>query len=240
MTEAKSVHSTPPTNTPISQVDATSRRHFLSQAAGVAAGGTVLALATVSATAHAAAPMAALAPSDVDPIFKLIDEYRSAAKAHGAAAAEHFAHEDTLIEQGLGLSPFISVLEMRTGPGRAQPVTVYKHEYVDIHIPPDRFSEMNAAAHAELDAKIERHKAIEGDSEKALDAAMDAETEAVDALVWTPPTTIAGVLALLELLPELRRARVMDDDQANAIIISVIDALDDLHPNARLANARIV
>jgi hypothetical protein len=99
---------------------------------------------------------------------------------------------------------------------------------------------MNAAAHAELDAKIERHKAIEGDSEKALDAAMDAETEAVDALVCTPPTTIAGVLALLELLPELRRARVMDDDQANAIIISVIDALDDLHPNARLANARIV
>jgi hypothetical protein len=49
MTQADSVHSTPPTNTPISQshpVDAaTSRRRFLSQAAGVAAGGTVLALA---------------------------------------------------------------------------------------------------------------------------------------------------------------------------------------------------
>jgi hypothetical protein len=27
----------------------------------------------------------------------------------------------------------------------------------------------------------------------------------------------------------------MDDDQADAIIISVIDALDDIHPNARLA-----
>jgi hypothetical protein len=44
----------------------------------------------------------------------------------------------------------------------------------------------------------------------------------------------AGVLALLELLPELRRSRVMDDDQADAIIISVIDALDDIHPNARV------
>ena len=45
MPKADRVHSTPPTNTPISQVDATSRRRFLSQAAGVAAGGTVLALA---------------------------------------------------------------------------------------------------------------------------------------------------------------------------------------------------
>jgi hypothetical protein len=48
MAKADSVHSTPPTNTPISQVDATSRRRFLSQAAGVSAGGTVLALAAIS------------------------------------------------------------------------------------------------------------------------------------------------------------------------------------------------
>jgi hypothetical protein len=47
-----------------------------------------------------------------------------------------------------------------------------------------------------------------------------------------------GVLALLELFPELQRARVMDDDQAAAIMISVIDALDDIHPNARLANMK--
>src|ERR1700688_3558218 len=45
MTQADRVYSTPPTNTPISQinpVDAPSRRRFLSHAAGVAAGGTVL------------------------------------------------------------------------------------------------------------------------------------------------------------------------------------------------------
>jgi hypothetical protein len=50
MPEAKRVHSTPPASLPISQsnpVDATSRRRFLSQAAGVAAGGAVVALATV-------------------------------------------------------------------------------------------------------------------------------------------------------------------------------------------------
>jgi hypothetical protein len=51
---------------------------------------------------------------------------------------------------------------------------------------------------------------------------------------------MAGVLELLELLPELRRARVMDDDQADVIIISVIDALDDIHPNARLADTGMV
>jgi hypothetical protein len=71
-----------------------------------------------------------------------------------------------------------------------------------------------------------------GDSEDVLYAALDAETEALDTLVWTQPTTIAGVLALLELWPELRRSRVMDDDQTDAIIISVIDALREIHPNA--------
>jgi hypothetical protein len=71
-----------------------------------------------------------------------------------------------------------------------------------------------------------------GDSEDVLYAALDAETEALDTLVWTQPTTIAGVLALLELWPELRRSRVMDDDQTDAITISVIDALREIHPNA--------
>jgi hypothetical protein len=205
--------------------------------AGVAAGGTALALATIPPASTAAAPTASLASSAVDPIFALIDVYRAAAKTLAAATSEHDRREEMLIEQGLGSSPFISVLEMRSGLYANQPVTVYKREYVDIHIPPDRFRELNADAHAALDAKIEQHKAIVGDSEKVMYAAMDAETEAVDSLLWTTPTTIAGVLALLELLPDLRRARVLDADQADAIIISVIDALDDIHPKARSASA---
>jgi hypothetical protein len=91
---------------------------------------------------------------------------------------------------------------------------------------------VKAAAHAELDAKMERHNAIFGDSEDALNAAQDAETDAVEELVWTPPKTIAAVLALLELWPKLRRSRVLDGDQTDAITISVIDALRDIHPNA--------
>ena len=89
MTQAERVHSTPPTNTPVSQnnpVDATSRRRFLTNAAGVAAGGAVLAMATVPAAADAAAPVAAVASSGVDPVFALIEGYRTAAKTVALAA----------------------------------------------------------------------------------------------------------------------------------------------------------
>ena len=41
-----------------------------------------------------------------------------------------------------------------------------------------------------------------------------AETEAPDMLVWTPPATVAGILALLG--PALRQARI-DDDRTDAI-----------------------
>ena len=87
-------------------------------------------------------------------------------------------------------------------------------------------------AHASLDAQTERHKAIIGDSEDACAAAQDAEDEALHNLIWTPPTTIAGVLAFLELWPELQRSRTIDHDQTNAIVISIVDALRDIHPNA--------
>ncbi len=92
MTQADRVFSTPPTNTPIFQnqpVAAPSRRRFLSQAASVAAGGTAMALATVSATAGASAPMAAVAPSGVDPIVAAIATYRAATQDGEAVVAIH-------------------------------------------------------------------------------------------------------------------------------------------------------
>jgi hypothetical protein len=179
--------------------------------------------------------MAVLAPSDVDPIFLLIEDYRTAAKTVAAAASEVDRREEMRLEQGLGPYPFISVLDAG-GPGKPTPTLAYTHEHIDRLLPPDRFSKAHAEARAFLDVQIERHKTIEGDCEKILNAAQDAETEALDTLIWTVPTTIAGVLALLELLPQLRRSRVMDDDQADTLIISIIDALDDIHPNARSAN----
>jgi hypothetical protein len=60
------------------------RRHFLSQAAGVAAGGTVLALATIPPASAAAALAGAL-----DPVFSLIEAHRMAHAAYLIALAEH-------------------------------------------------------------------------------------------------------------------------------------------------------
>ena len=67
MAKANCVHSTPPTNSPISQVDASSRRRFLSSVAGIAAGGTVLALATIPPVLAATAPTDALDPANASP-----------------------------------------------------------------------------------------------------------------------------------------------------------------------------
>jgi hypothetical protein len=206
----------------------TSRRGFLMNT-------MVSAASLATGTAVFVPPNARAAPTScVDPIFARIEEYRAAAKALHGAAAEYHSHEDTLIEQGLGLSPFVSVLEMRIRPGRAQPVMVYQHEYVDVHIPPDRFSELNAAAHTELDAKFEQHKAIVGDSEKVMYAAMDVEDEALDAVVGTSPTSAAGLLAMLEFLRSVREIGEMTVDRTEALLNSLADAVRALHPDVVL------
>jgi len=115
-----------------------------------------------------------------------------------------------------------------------RPVVAYKHEYIDRYVPADRFSEPNAAAHASLDAQIERHKAILGDSEDVAWEAMNEEAEALEILIWTQPTTIAGALALLELWGEIvATGRHMEDDQTASLIISVTEALGDLPQAAR-------
>jgi hypothetical protein len=89
MTQADRMLSMPPTNTPISQnnpADATSRRRFLTNAAGAAAGSAVLALGTLQPVAAMTAPVVAAAPAPEDPaivglgerIEPLLVAYRSA------------------------------------------------------------------------------------------------------------------------------------------------------------------
>ena len=84
MTKADSVHSTPPTNSPISPADATSRRRFLSSAAGMAAGGTALALAIPPTPAAAVS----------DPVFALIEIHGKADAAVGIVVAELIRRDD--------------------------------------------------------------------------------------------------------------------------------------------------
>jgi hypothetical protein len=80
MTRADSVLSTPPTNTSAIQVQS-SRRTFLAQAAGVAAGGAALG-ARLPLPAPAAPAAAATA---LDPLFELIAIHRKTHIAHMAA-----------------------------------------------------------------------------------------------------------------------------------------------------------
>jgi hypothetical protein len=211
------VHSAPPMNMPVD----TTRRHFLLAVGG----GTVAMLgATIPEP---------LVASDVDPIFSLIEEYRSTAKTLDAAVSEQSRREAILIERGLGLTPFVSILDVSIT-GSPRPVVAYKHEYIDRYVPADRFSEPNAAAHASLDAQIERHKAILGDSEDVAWEAMNEEAEALEILIWTQPTTIAGTLALLELWGEIvATGRQLDDDHTDNLITSVTEALRDLPQAAR-------
>lgn len=61
------------------------RRHFLSQAAGVAASGAVLSLATNPPAAAMVAPSGALASPEIDPIFALISRHRAEEQAYEAA-----------------------------------------------------------------------------------------------------------------------------------------------------------
>jgi hypothetical protein len=79
MAKADSVHSTPPTNTPID----TERRRFLA----VAAGASVVSVGTLAVAAAIPTAVLAAAPA-VDPVFDLIDIHRKAHAAHLAAIKE--------------------------------------------------------------------------------------------------------------------------------------------------------
>ncbi len=90
MTQADCVHSTPPTNTPID----TTRRWFLSQAAGLAAGGAALAMALplpVSAGDSQRVP---------DPICAAIEAHKAAVAAGEAAYDRFAALEEELYRNG--------------------------------------------------------------------------------------------------------------------------------------------
>jgi hypothetical protein len=91
MPKADRVHSTPPTNTTISRNDTPSRRSFLSQAAGVAAGGAVLALATIPPAPAVAAPAVPLDPANASPALRAaaiaLDEAHGRLKEAGAAVS---------------------------------------------------------------------------------------------------------------------------------------------------------
>ena len=124
MQEADSVHSTPPTNT------SATRRRFLSQSAGMAAGGAILALATIPPAPAVAAPPRAAAKSEA--IFSLIKDHRAA-----------IASKDVALRYYLGLEEAIPK-EQRRG-------SMFRWEATEVATDDPRWT---AACHACKDASL--------------------------------------------------------------------------------------
>lgn len=108
MTQIDSVHSTPRLNTSVSQIrpqDGPSRRRFLSKAAGVAAGGTVLALATIPPALAAAAPAATLDATRASPALKAAVQVLDDALDRAKEARRAFDAADRLPGEWRKLNP---------------------------------------------------------------------------------------------------------------------------------------
>jgi hypothetical protein len=129
------------------------RRHFLSQAAGLAAGGSVLAMGQIPPTSAAAAPA-----GSPDPVYGLIEAHRAAAAAHSVALKEQAHLED-------------------------------------------------------------------GDTEAECHADMDA----FHVLIETAPTTLAGLVAWVAYLDEVRTVEAwMFEEQGPAMVVTLVEALGNL------------
>lgn len=176
------------------------RRRFLSQAAGVAAGGAALTLATVAATNCVAAPMAGVASPSADPAFALIARHRAEEQAYGEAlAAVAKLHE-------IGPEESLRVPRVQFGCFR-----LHSHEQIEDRLDwmPDFAStpKIRAELHAELDRDIAELQSKRGElgmveADDLVQRLCDSCFELEWALANTMPTSVAGVAALLRYANE--------------------------------------
>jgi hypothetical protein len=213
----------------------TTRRRFLTQAAGVAAAGAVLALATSA--------LARPQTCAEDPIFAAIELYKAAAKAEADAEADFARREKILLETVGQTDPSIGVIRLSgnpRGPGYGQQVTAYSHEQIDALCPPDQFPDMNRMHRAWFDDLAKKHQDIMGAAEQVRQDAAGPAYDALEALLETIPTTIGGVLALVDWQREAMEAdsQVMDASHCAMVCYTVADALRGL-PNLDLEVDRV-
>jgi hypothetical protein len=179
MTQADSVLSTPPTNTPIDPT----RRHLLT----VAAGGAVAALTTASPTIAARAP---------DPIFAAIATHRKAHATMQAVFAEHRqAHELADAKVGPAHLDIPSMVE----PDKTVEVSCWWD--IEGAVPHDQYPDLYAHHNAVLDERRAAHAAIVesliGDEDEATNEVCGPELTALHAFAETVPTTLPGLLAMI-------------------------------------------
>jgi hypothetical protein len=210
MTQADCVYITPPTNMPVD----TTRRHFLSQVAGLAAGGTALALATVT-------PAPAAASSGVDPVFDPIERHKKARRALREAEAAHSLAEKEMHAAGTLFPTTLSIGNQSSGLPR--PVS-RSHAEIDTYTPADLFPHDNKREHDALSAAISLRDARIGPLEDAMNDAAIAEQEIVEVLVGTVPTSLAGVMALLRFQRDYSEGCNFLEDYLAAFLMESVEA----------------
>jgi hypothetical protein len=218
---AKNVHNTPPLN-----ASASSRRAFLVQAAGAAAGG-----ATVGASLPLLAPSAATAQSsdaEADPVFVAIEAHRKAAEALEQAREPWDEVDDLHPEARIKIGQYRErdITTIPNGRGGTtievwpteKLMPIFASDGVDLrrHAPSGlTTSEVNAwieersqeieAEQARVDA--EWYQTAPGKLELAYSAAYVVERDRMWNLIWTFPTTIRGLAALLRYVNERNGAQ---------------------------------
>jgi hypothetical protein len=177
MTQADSVHSTPPTNT------SPTRRNILGTIA--AAGAAALTLAPARAEA--------LVP---DPIYAAVEAHRKAYATMQVVFAEHRqAHELADAQVGPAHLDIPSMVE----PGK----TVEACCWWDIEraVPREQYPDLYAHHNAILDERKAAHAAIVesliGDEDEATNEVCGPELKGLRAFAETVPTTLPGLLAMI-------------------------------------------
>jgi hypothetical protein len=194
MAKATRVLSTPPTNTTISRNDAPSRRSFLSQAVGVATGGTVLALATIPPAPAVAAPAGALDASNASPALRAAA--RAPDDAHGRLKEANAAvsADDATVARWRELNP---------KPTGRRAVKNWERRYSDY-----RHSVTMDSWHASMDAEDAFRTAqmavakidARDMGELALKAALFAVYDAVRLRAYHPNAAVIGFSVALNLI----------------------------------------
>ncbi|WP_375762868.1 hypothetical protein ACE10X_22405 [Bradyrhizobium sp. Pha-3] len=179
----------------------------------------------IASTAALAAAVPTTAPAiaeaaQQDEIFALIEAHRAAAKASSEAADEQCRREEILIDEGIGLCPYVVVM------WGGRPVTIHTHDQIDKNT--GATDRQRAGAHAELDRVLKRYREIFGDAEDVADATYKADREALDRLISTVPTSNTGLQALLSYVAEEVEdveIALRDEGRLETLLVTIQEAL---------------